>query len=140
MLKKNDLLFVEGNGSQSQIGRVAIWNGSIKNCLHQNHIIKGRPLGNMLSRYALFYLISKGGREQIVDVAKSTSGLYTLSINKVKDLLIPYCDLPQQKELLEKIDKRLSLCNYIEKTVNAALSQAVAMRQSILKKAFEGER
>lgn len=29
LLKKDDLLFVEGNGSKEQIGRVAVWNGSI---------------------------------------------------------------------------------------------------------------
>lgn len=138
LLKKNDLLFVEGNGSKSQIGRVAIWDDSIKNCLHQNHIIKGRPLGNMLSQYILFYLISKDGRKQIVDAAKSTSGLYTLSTNKVKGLLVPYCDLPQQKKLLDRINACLSVCDNIEKSVDTAIYQAEAMRQSILKKAFEG--
>ncbi len=138
LLKRNDLLFVEGNGSKSQIGRVAIWNDSIKNCLHQNHIIKGRPLGNMLSQYILFYLISKGGRKQIVDAAKSTSGLYTLSTNKVKGLLVPYCDLPQQKKLLDRINACLSVCDSIEKAVDTAIYQAEAMRQSILKQAFEG--
>ncbi|MCI8867948.1 MAG: hypothetical protein HFE61_07380 [Anaerotignum sp.] len=137
-LKPNDLLFVEGNGSKSQIGRVAIWDGSIPNCLHQNHLIKGRPLGNMLSRYALYYLISRDGRKQIVDVAKSTSGLYTLSINKVKDLIIPYCDLAQQQQLLATIEEHLSICISIEKNVDVALQQAEALRQSILKKAFEG--
>lgn len=138
LLKANDLLFVEGNGSKSQIGRVAIWDRSIPDCLHQNHLIKGRPLGNMLPKFALYYLISQDGRKQIVDVAKSTSGLYTLSINKVKDLMIPYCDLTQQRQLLTAIDERLSTCDSIEKTVDATLQQAQALRQSILKKAFEG--
>ena len=34
---------------------------------------------------------------------------------------------------------RLSVCDNIEKTVDAALAQADAMRQSILKQAFEGK-
>ena len=139
LLKANDLLFVEGNGSKSQIGRVAIWDGSVPDCLHQNHLIKGRPLGNMLPKFALYYLISQDGRKQIVDVAKSTSGLYTLSINKVKDLMVPYCDLTQQRQLLTAIDERLSTCDSIEKTVDTTLQQAQALRQSILKKAFEGK-
>ena len=37
------------------------------------------------------------------------------------------------------IKERLSVCDSIEKTVDAALQQAEAMRQSILKKAFEGD-
>ena len=137
-LHQDDLLFVEGNGSKSQIGRVAIWDGSIPNCLHQNHLIKGRPLGNILPQYALFYLISKEGRKQITDIAKSTSGLYTLSTNKIKSLTIPYCNLDEQKNIVQEIESRLSVCDSIEQTVDTALAQAESMRQSILKKAFEG--
>ena len=137
-LKQDDLLFVEGNGSKEQIGRVAIWDGSIEGCLHQNHIIKGRPLGQMLSQYALFYLISVYGRKQILEVAASTSGLYTLSANKVRNLRIPFLDCEKQKQCVSLIKERLSVCDSIEKTVDAALQQADAMRQSILKKAFEG--
>ena len=138
-LRQDDLLFVEGNGSKEQIGRVAIWDGSIKGCLHQNHIIKGRPLGQMLPQYALFYLISAYGRKQILDVASSTSGLYTLSANKVRNLRIPFLDSEKQKQCVSLIKERLSVCDSIEKMVDAALQQAEVMRQSILKKAFEGE-
>lgn len=139
LLKPNDLLFVEGNGSKSQIGRVAIWDGSIENCLHQNHIIKGRPNGLMLPKYALYYLISNSGRQQILKVASSTSGLYTLSTNKVRNLEVPYCSIEKQKDTINLIESRLSVCKNIERTVDEALQQAEAMRQSILKKAFEGE-
>ena len=52
LLRNDDLLFVEGNGSKEQIGRVAIWDGSVENCLHQNHLIKGRPVSGMLPQYA----------------------------------------------------------------------------------------
>lgn len=139
LLQKGDLLFVEGNGSKEQIGRVAIWDGSIANCLHQNHLIKGRPTGGMLSQYALYYLISRYGRRQILDVASSTSGLYTLSTNKVRNLQIPYVDFEKQKHAIKIIEARVSVCDSIEKTVDTALQQAEAMRQSILKKAFEGK-
>ena len=137
LLKKNDLLFVEGNGSKAQIGRVAIWDGSIDPCLHQNHIIKGRPTGAMLSKYALFYLISGFGREQILRVASSTSGLYTLSTGKIENLLIPYCSIQNQRDVINRIEEKLSVCVSIEKTVDTALQQAEAMRQSFLKQAFE---
>lgn len=139
LLEKDDLLFVEGNGSKNQIGRVAIWDGSIKKCLHQNHIIKGRPFGDMLAQYALYFLISKYGRKQILQVASSTSGLYTLSTGKISNLMIPYCPLKQQQLIINEIESRLSVCNNIEQTIDAALEQAKALRYSILKEAFEGE-
>lgn len=138
-LKRDDLLFVEGNGSQSQIGRVAQWDGSINECLHQNHLIKARSKGDIIPQYALFYLISAYGRKQISEIAKSTSGLYTLSVNKIKKLKIPYCSQNKQLEILQEIEARLSVCNNIEQTVDTALQQAAALRQSILKQAFEGK-
>ena len=138
-LLKGDLLFVEGNGSKSQIGRVAQWDGSIAGCLHQNHLIKARSQGDIDSQYALFYFMSASGRKQILDVAASTSGLYTLSVNKIKRLQIPYCSRDKQQEVLQEIESRLSVCNNIEQTVDTALQQAAALRQSILKQAFEGK-
>ena len=139
LLKKDDLLFVEGNGSKSQIGRVAIWDGSIKNILHQNHIIKARPNGKMQSKYALYYFMSSFGRKQIMEVASSTSGLYTLSTNKIRNLKIPYLNFDLQKELVESIELKLSIFSNIESTVSKSLQQAESLRQSILKQAFEGE-
>ncbi|MEE0874957.1 MAG: restriction endonuclease subunit S [Ruminococcus sp.] len=137
LLKKNDLLFVEGNGSKSQIGRVAIWDGSIEKILHQNHIIKGRPNGSMLPNYALYFFMSYYGRNQILKVASSTSGLYTLSANKIRNLQIPYCDLAAQQKIISIIEEKTSVCKNIEQTVNQTLQQAEALRQSILKQAFE---
>lgn len=42
-LQPGDLLVVEGNGSENEIGRCARWNGEIKICVHQNHLIRCRP-------------------------------------------------------------------------------------------------
>ena len=41
--------------------------------------------------------------------------------------------------MLEQLEAKLSVCDNIDKTVDTALQQAEAMRQSILKKAFEGK-
>ena len=126
-LKKDDLLFVEGNGSKAQIGRVAIWDGSIEPCLHQNHIIKGRPMGEMLPKYALFYFISGFGRNQIQQIASSTSGLYTLSTGKIEQLQIPYCEKATQQNIVRRIEGRLAACEKIENTVDRALQQSATI-------------
>ncbi len=138
-LKKDDLLFVEGNGSKSQIGRVALWDGSIDNCLHQNHLIKCRNNKGIIPRYALYFFMSQKGRAQILDVAKSTSGLYTLSVNKIKKLKIPFCGEDEQRLILDKVEASLSECNNISATIDVASQQATSLRQSILKLAFEGK-
>jgi hypothetical protein len=41
-------------------------------------------------------------------------------------------------EIIHEIENRLSVCNKLEETIEQSLQQAEALRQSILKKAFEG--
>ena len=116
LLKTDDLLFVEGNGSPAQIGRVALWNGSIEHCLHQNHLIKARlDLSKVNPRYVLFYFMSEDGREQIANRAVSTSGLYTLSVSKVAGLVLPIPQIELQNEFSEFVkltDKSKFVCRF----------------------------
>src|SRR5205085_4267949 len=54
LLTAGDLLVVEGNGSIDQIGRVALWDGRIEPCLHQNHLIKVRFNPIQIGEYVLW--------------------------------------------------------------------------------------
>ena len=99
LLQTGDLLFVEGNGSIEQIGRVAIWDGSISPILHQNHLIKARfHKKTILPEFALFYFMSQEGRQQIISKSVSTSGLNTLSVNKISSLILPMPPIELQKQ------------------------------------------
>ena len=51
---------------------------------------------------------------------------------------IPVAKLREQDITVIEIEEKMSICDSIEKTVDTALQQAEALRQSILKKAFEG--
>lgn len=109
LLRDEDLLFVEGNGSPDQIGRVAIWRDEIKPCVHQNHLIKARfNKSIILPVFAMYYFMTLDGRNQIKRKAVSTSGLYTLSVLKVSDLVLPVPSLKLQYEFssfVEQVDK-----------------------------------
>jgi type I restriction enzyme S subunit len=82
----------------------------------------------------------------------STKNLYNQLINQVhgatrprvntkqlKSCLIPVCTLIEQRQIVEEIESRLSVCDKMEETITNSLQQAEALRQSILKKAFEGK-
>jgi type I restriction enzyme S subunit len=47
--------------------------------------------------------------------------------------------LAEQQRIVSEIESRLSVCDKIEESIATALQQAEALRQSILKKAFEGK-
>ena len=53
--------------------------------------------------------------------------------------MLPFPSLPEQRKIVEEIERRFSIADKVEKTVNQSLKQAERLRQSILKRAFEGK-
>lgn len=139
LLEEGDLLVVEGNGSKSQIGRVAQWDGSIEPCVHQNHLIKVRPCIREVGDYLLHWMLSLNGRSHITNVASSTSGLYTLSLTKVRSIPVPLPPLEEQRQIVNETERLLSVANEATQTVEREIKRAERLRQSILKQAFSGQ-
>ena len=75
--------------------------------------------------------------KQLTEGATATSQP-AFGITKARLLSIRLCEMKQQKEIVQEIESRLSVCKSIEQIVDTALAQADAMRQSMLKQAFEG--
>ena len=138
-LATGDLLFVEGNGSIEQIGRVAIWDGSVPEMTHQNHLIRFSENGILSSRFALYFMMSPIGRKRITAQASSTSGLHTLSVSKVEALPVPFCSPNEQAEIVRILDTQLEAAELLRAEVGASLARIEALRQSVLKNAFAGE-
>jgi type I restriction enzyme S subunit len=136
LLRRSDLLIVEGNGSKDQIGRLAVWDGSIDPCVHQNHVIKVRLIEPIMARWILCWLLSSTGRRSIELVASSTSGLYTLSVNKVGHLPIPLPPLGEQQRMVSEVERSLSVIEELNAVVNVSLQRGIRLRQSVLQEAF----
>ena len=52
------------------------------------------------------------------------------------EILLP--PIEEQHQIVQEIESRLSVCDKVEESINESLEKAKALRQSILKKAFEG--
>lgn len=89
------------------------------------------------SKYVYYFLNSA---KSIEDIKKHIKGVGTPTINKnsVRDLYFAYPDTNEQKNIVTEVETKLSLYDSINLTLDNILRQASAMRQSILKQAFEG--
>ena len=54
-------------------------------------------------------------------------------------MVFPLPPLEEQRFIVEEVERRLSVVDKLEATVEASLKQADGLRQSILKRAFCGE-
>lgn len=89
--------------------------------------------------FLTYYLSSSTGRKELTKSAKQAVNQASINQTDVGNAIVPMPPVEIQKRLLTYIESRLSVCDSIEQTVDTALQQAEAMRQSILKDAFEGK-
>lgn len=92
----------------------------------------------LLPEYLVHYTNSPYGQEIVKERERGAAQAH-LNVKVYGNLSISIPTMEVQKEVVTKIEKQLFLCDNIEQTVDEALAQADAMRQSILKRAFEGK-
>lgn len=135
-LMAGDLLIVEGHGNREEIGRSSVWDDSIPNCTHQNHLIRVRVnAGTADPIYVSAYLNSAGGRRQLKKFGKTTSGLNTISASNVKATNVLLPPLLEQKKYL-KIKQHIGKAIACEKN-NQQYSEDLF--NSLLQRAFRGD-
>ncbi len=138
LLKKGDVLYTEG-GDRDKLGRGTVWNEEITNCVHQNHVFRARVDRKLaIPEYVAYWSMGSYARTYFFRKGKQTVNLASINKTVLSNLELPIPDLAIQEKVLDEIESRLSVCDSIEHTVDTALLQAEAMRQSILKQAFEG--
>jgi len=66
------------------------------------------------------------------------AGQPNLNTDLLKAYPVPVFSDEEQHQILKEIESRLSVCDKVEQSITESLEKAKALRQSILKKAFEG--
>ena len=77
------------------------------------------------------------------EIEKMKSGISDSGLNltqtKFLKIEIPIPTLEEQQLIVDELESKLTICDNVEETIKLSLQQAETLRQSILKKAFEGK-
>jgi type I restriction enzyme S subunit len=92
----------------------------------------------MSSKYFLYLFRSEVFQRRILKGSRGTGMQNLAGIDEIKELIIALPPKAEQVAIVLDIESRLSVCDKIEESITHSLLQAEALRQSILKKAFEG--
>lgn len=88
------------------------------------------------SKYLNFY-IQKIKKE--MDSKASATAQKNINVRFLESLEIPIPPKEEQQQIVQAIESRLSVCDKVEQSIQEGLEKARSLRQSILKKAFEGK-
>ncbi|MEO7311592.1 MAG: restriction endonuclease subunit S [Chitinophagaceae bacterium] len=138
LIEKGDLLFSRANTIEF-IGACVIVHKIDKKLMLSDKILRFTLSKHVSKEYALYYLRSRKGRKQIETLSTGNQdSMRNIGQEKIRQIEFPYSSLKEQNNTVQAIESRLSVADKIEETITQSLQQAEALRQSILKKAFEG--
>ena len=131
-IKSGDLVICEGG----EPGRCAVWEDH-EGIFYQKALHRVRFTNDTNPKFYMYYLWFMAQTGGLIPYFTGT-GIKHLTGQSLVKIPVPIADRPTQDHLISEIESRMSVCDSIEQTIDTALQQAEALRQSILKKAFEG--
>ena len=138
-LKQWDVLFNEG-GDRDKLGRGWIWGSQIEPCITQNHVFRASPfLGSHEHSKWISHWGNSFGQKYFDMQGKQTTNLASINKTVLSKFPIPLPPISEQAEILRRIDVETTTLDSIEATIAATLGKLQALRQSILKMAFNGQ-
>lgn len=91
----------------------------------------------MSGKFAFYYSLSPVIKKEIRRYTVETTQA-NIGIASIESFVFPLCSSQEQAQIVQEIESRLSVCDKVEQSINESILKAEALRQSILKKAFEG--
>jgi len=98
-----------------------------------------RPKEEVISEWIYYGVSLEDFRNKAKSQMTGTAGQKRVSKRVLESYAIPIPTKPIQEKIVKEIESRLSVCDKVEKTVEQNLIKIEYLRQSILKKAFEGK-
>ena len=138
ILEAGDLLFNRTNSAEL-VGKSAVYHGHPTPCSYASYLIAVRCLPGCDSRYVCSFINSSYGRLWVASVVSQQVGQANVNGSKLQRLAFPLPPAQEQRQIAAEVERRFSITDKAEAQIEANLKRSSRLRQSILKRAFEGK-
>ena len=132
-------LIVNRVNSLSHLGKCLVVPDSLLPAVYESNMMKMTINGIVDSNFIAYYLRSQYGRSRLTENAKWAVNQASINQKDVCMTSVPLPPLAEQRRIVAEVERRLSVIQQAEATVEASLARAERLRQSILKQAFSGK-
>ncbi|MBA3424176.1 MAG: restriction endonuclease subunit S [Rubrobacter sp.] len=132
-------IFIERSNTPELVGTAQLYTGERHFAIFPDLLIRARILDGVPASYVELALQSTHARSYFKKSARGISGsMPKISQSTIEAAPIPLPPTQEMKFIVEEVERRLSVVDKLEATVEANLKQAGGLRRSILKRAFSG--
>lgn len=132
-----DILLNEGQ-SPHLVGRPALWSGQVPDMCFTNSLVRFQADPGVLPAYALAVFRAQLAARRYMKLVTITTNIAHLGAQRFAAVEFPLPPLPEQHRIAAEVDRRLSVLDALDATLDRNLARCARLRQSILKRAFEG--
>ncbi|MDI6807835.1 MAG: restriction endonuclease subunit S [Candidatus Eisenbacteria bacterium] len=135
LLKDGDLVFARTGAT---VGKSFLIRGDIPEAVFASYLIR-IILHRSVTKETVYYFFQSPLYWLQIQKGKLGIGQPNVNANALSQILLPLPPSAEQCKIVEEIEHRFSVADVVEKAVAQSLIQAERLRQSIMKKAFEGK-
>ena len=139
LIREGEFLVSRGNGSIKLVGLGGLVGPVQTPVAYPDTLIRFRLHPEVAITFFAHLWNSSMIREQLESMARTTAGIYKVNQQDISLCWIPLPLLSEQRRIVAELERRLSVIQQAEATVEANLTRAERLRQSILKQAFSGK-
>jgi type I restriction enzyme, S subunit len=132
-------LLVNRVNSRELVGKAAPITDDLELCVFESKNIRVRILADFIFPEFVAFRMFVEGQSFFNRNAQQVVGMASISQSQLASLPIPLLPINEQKVIITKIQKHISIIDKIENEIIKNLQRAERLRQSILKKAFSGK-
>ena len=138
LLEAGEVLFNRTNSAEL-VGKSAVYEGMPVPCSFASYLIGVRCLSGCEPKFMNIFINSAHGRRWVKSVVSQQVGQANVNGSKLQALAYPLPPSAEQAQIVAEVDQRLSVADEAEQQIERSLHRAARLRQSILKRAFEGK-
>jgi len=138
-LETGDVLFNRTNSAEL-VGKTAVFQKNHPPSVFASYLIRAKVVSEiMLPQLLSYYINSVFGRMFIKSVVSQQVGQANVNGTKFSMMCVPLIPMQEQLDLLNRIDKGISLIQNMSNEIKMRLVDLSILKSSILKQAFEGQ-
>ena len=133
-LKNGDVLLTEG-GDFDKLGRGAVWEDQIPNCVHQNHVFVVRVNNSeLLPSFLSAQTGSSYGKRYFLNCSKQSTNLASINSSQLKAFPVLFPPLPEQKAIVDLLSAWDEAIEKTERLIQAKENSLKAKIQRMMGK------
>lgn len=135
VLKGDLLMTITG----ANVGKVAYIKDDISESYVSQSVALMKPINPRITPFLHLYFQSDVYGGKMISGLVYGVGRPVLSLENMREAPVTLCSFEEQEEIISLIESQFSIIDNLEQAIESGLQKSEALRQSILKKAFEGK-